>query len=136
MIPKNKNAFKIYLQGIFDYYSIKYKLNADLDIITYGRSGYSFKSSVITLAIDYYKFNKGTFIQRANLLKNSVYEVVVASLLHELKHVIDKKSGLLDYEIDNIIDCHKYQHELGYHDSCPFEKRADYFAVSELSKWV
>ncbi|KKM73471.1 hypothetical protein LCGC14_1410070, partial [marine sediment metagenome] len=41
MIPKNKNAFKIYLQGIFDYYSIKYKLNADLDIITYGRSLYS-----------------------------------------------------------------------------------------------
>ena len=57
-------------------------------------------------------------------------------ILHELKHVID-----WEYLHNQVIQEHldtnwkKYNDDIEYHDSRPFEQRAEEFAFAEFNKW-
>ena len=55
-------------------------------------------------------------------------------LLHEIKHAIDYCCGNLKFEWGKTNRCLYYTFAR-YHNSQPFEKRADEFARQELKHW-
>lgn len=123
-----------YIKNIFEYYKIKYKLKSlQLEILEYGNTCYRFSTDTIYINYNYDFLKESTFPTRIN--EYNKYNLIIASLLHELRHAIEAKSGLLQYEMTHLdFDRSAYSSQK-YHDSVPFEKRADYFASIELNAW-
>ena len=119
-----------YLQSIFDYYKIKYHFDADLEFITDRDNCWSYKHK-IEFSYNYLKFMYHT--HRPEIIKrhgnHNLLKFCVIVLLHEIKHLIDNKKHLLEYE-RSLGDCSLP------HDEQPCEKRADFFANIEIKQWL
>ena len=139
MLDNTESKLKNHLRNIFDYYRLRYKL--DCNLIFKGFNGMDYtcldsmrypngeKESHI-----YYSFNQ---LNKSNNLKarlrfKNKLQYYTMVLLHEIKHALDFKSGVLSWENDEI-------RRLGInkeinHASFSYEKRADYFANQEIIK--
>jgi hypothetical protein len=130
------DKIKQYLNNVFAYYNRKYNLNTELifcnEEATYARNEWKQKkliSSKIYYSIDYILscfFDNGL---SGRLSYKTEQELLVQVLLHEIKHIMEAKSGLLYYEL-YILNAKKLKH-----DDRPLEKRADFFANSEIKNW-
>lgn len=122
-----------YIKNIFEYYKLKYKLkDVQLEILEYGNTCFRFSTNSIYINYNY-DYKNSTFPHR--IKEYNAYNLIIASFLHEFKHAIDAQSGLLEYEMTHLdFDRSAYSNQK-YHDSVPFEKRADNFAINELSTW-
>lgn len=131
---------KNYLRSIFDYYNLKYKLNVTLqfeftNVLTefIGQTAFIMnkqtKESIIIL--DFEELNNKQTLK--NLYKRIPFktklEFYIKALLHEIKHAIEYKTGLIPYE-------RKIGLYFLEHDKRPSEIRADYFANTEIKKWL
>jgi hypothetical protein len=126
------------LNKIAKYYKKEYNLNTNIDIVKIGCNTYfNYISNYIYFAIDYIKkdfaVNKP---EKRSGYKNLKYNLFFV-LLHEIYHAIDYKNNRNRWkrEIKNI-DTMLYFSDLIYHNSHPFEQRADEFARKELKKWI
>lgn len=116
------------LEKIFNHYKKGYNLNTRFE---YDIDGYkcSYKVDIDFISLGG-KLLKGTFRKRLNI-KSEKY-VLILALLHEIKHAIDK--DIIKNELKSI-DISEYQYNSEYHDTTPFEVRADIFARQEFNKW-
>lgn len=128
----NKIISEKKLNRIFNHYKKQYNLNTELDILQEGLTcKYHTGTDYIFFGIAYIIFSKEGLQKRSK--KKSDYNNILFSLLHEIRHAIDK--DILEYEFKSI-DLLEYQNNNEYHHSRPFEIRADNFARQELKRWV
>lgn len=120
------------LQKIFNYYQKKYNLNTKIEFDNEGISCH-YKHRIDFIEFGYCKINAlySSYKLKARI-KGNLKKVIVFSLLHEIKHAIDK--DLLKEE-GKKVDWVRYIEDREYHDNLIPEKRADKFAKFELSKW-
>jgi len=124
---------KQYLQSIFDYYNLKYKLNYKLIFEPCFYKGSNRHTCCYyltkTIHIDFSqlqnKHNMYAIIKRLQSKTKLSYYLGV--LLHEIKHAIDYNTTIWECEhgLDTID-----------HANRPNEKRADNWAIDEAKKWV
>jgi len=115
------------LEKIADKYKKEYHLSTRIDISKLGNyCYYNCKGDYIALALRYVQFRIG------DNLRDYIF-----ALLHELKHAIDYTKSKESFEEEaRWIDWAKYQESLEYHNSVPFEKRANDFAEKEVNLWL
>jgi hypothetical protein len=128
-------SIKDKLEAIFAYYNLKYKLNCRLGIYSWCSTCYDITANKIYISLTVDK--SSTYFKRIGYLKNKYSNALVLILLHEIKHAIEAKKGLLQSETRlKDFDYHLYKAIANYHDNAPFEKRADYFAVKEIYNFI
>jgi hypothetical protein len=130
------NKFKEILERIFNYYKKEYNLNTVLVIEPYLNDCFhrSF-SNMIVLGLLYVKDENIKF-SCPKFLKYSVQKRIILCLLHEIKHVIDWKNNKEQFiKEKEETDFSAYGTDINYHNSRPFEQRAEEFAFAEVNKW-
>jgi len=130
---------------IFIVYRKRYNLNIDFELndtgqcyfywnLFYGGEKIVFDNNYV---LNVWKNPK----RKQSLMKRSgrkkIGEIALWALLHEIGHAIDCQEDWSRYIREaNIRDIKLYKSDVEYHDSLPFEKRADKFARTELSFWL
>lgn len=130
---------------IFVVYRKKYLLDINFEINDkrecYFRWSHGLGGLKISFDGEYISSSWNNPERRKRLIKRSgsmtLGEVSLWALLHEIGHAVDCKENFSRYLRENEIAKHRvYRHSLDYHDSLPFEKRADKFARQELNFWL
>ncbi len=122
------NEKKLY--KIFEHYKKKYKLNTRLEIEPKGLLC-NYKPNIDFIYLGCEAIGEGNLAERLHLKTKKQF--CISALLHEIKHAIDK--DILENEIKSI-DIIALQYNSEYHDTLPFEIRADNFARQELKNWI
>lgn len=120
------------LRHIFNHYKIIHSLNTQIEFDEEGLAcTYDIDSDFIDFGfLKVFEMHKSRGFKKRII--GSLKRVLVFTLLHEIKHAIDK--DLLGEETKTV-NWVRYWEDDDYHDSIVTEKRADKFAIKELQQW-
>ena len=120
------------LEKIFEHYKKKYRLNTRIEFDIDGQLC-NYRADIDFIYYGYKALEKSTLSKRVNI--KGIKYLYILALLHEIKHAIDKKEGILQNELKSF-DVVQYWEKSDYHDTRAWELRADNFARQEFEKWV
>ena len=126
---------------VFKYYKKKYNLDTLIDFrnrsVVSLTAYYDYDDDIIFFDIHQLNIAFLTY-KKFDIFNDIPYQKALIILLHELNHAIEREKLIAEWEwFERFIPFHiKLYRYSFYADNLPFERRANNFALKELSKWT